>query len=45
MEKMAMISDPNWAPPKSEVIILTEGTFDEVVNKEPIMLVEFFAPW
>jgi len=45
IEKMAALSDPNWEPPKSEVIVLTEASFDEVVNKEPIMLVEFFAPW
>lgn len=29
----------------SDVIDLTPDTFDEVVNPDPLMLVEFFAPW
>lgn len=29
----------------SDVIDLTPDTFDEIVNPEPLMLVEFFAPW
>lgn len=29
----------------SDVLSLTEKTFDDVVLKEPLMLVEFFAPW
>jgi len=45
VEKMKELSDPNWTPPKSEVIELTTANFDETVNKQPIMLVEFFAPW
>ena len=42
---MKELSDPNWAPPKSEVIELTTDSFDEIVNNQPMMLVEFFAPW
>jgi len=45
VEKIKELSDPNWSPPKSEVIELTTDTFDSMVNKEAIMLVEFFAPW
>ena len=45
VEKMKELSDPNWAPPKSEVIELTTDSFDEIVNNQPMMLVEFFAPW
>ena len=45
VEKMKELSDPNWTPPKSEVLELTTTDFDETVNKQPIMLVEFFAPW
>ena len=29
----------------SDVISLTSSNFLSVVNKEPLMLVEFFAPW
>lgn len=29
----------------SDVIILTQDNFDEVINSEPLSLVEFYAPW
>ncbi len=29
----------------SDVISLTTATFEEVVNPESLILVEFFAPW
>ena len=45
VEKMKELSDPNWAPPPSEVLELTVDTFDSVVNGAHIILVEFFAPW
>jgi len=45
VEKMKELSDSNWAPPKSEVIELTTDNFEEIVNNQPMMLVEFFAPW
>ncbi|XP_071957938.1 protein disulfide-isomerase A4-like [Antedon mediterranea] len=38
-------ADPSWAPPPEAVITLTDATFDEVVNKEELILVEFYAPW
>lgn len=45
VEKMKELSDPNWAPPASDVIELTTANFDETTNNQQIMLVEFFAPW
>ena len=45
VHKMKELSDPNWTPPASTVLELTTAGFDEFVNKQPIMLVEFFAPW
>ena len=38
-------ADPNWKPPPKEVIVLTEGNFTEITNREELMLVEFYAPW
>lgn len=38
-------ADPNWKPPPETVITLTGETFDDVVSKETLMLVEFYAPW
>ncbi len=29
----------------SDVISLTASSFESVVNPEPLILVEFFAPW
>lgn len=29
----------------SDVISLTAATFEDTVSAEPLMLVEFFAPW
>lgn len=29
----------------SDVISLTSSNFDAIVNPEPLILVEFFAPW
>jgi len=29
----------------SDVLNLTHETFDSIVNTEPLILVEFFAPW
>jgi thioredoxin-like negative regulator of GroEL len=33
------------AADESDVIDLTPDNFSSVVEKEPLMLVEFFAPW
>lgn len=38
-------SDPNYKPPAEEVISLTGDNFQEIVSKEDLMLVEFYAPW
>ena len=34
-----------FADGESDVLTLTTSNFDEVVNPEPLILVEFFAPW
>ncbi|XP_033097687.1 protein disulfide-isomerase A4-like [Anneissia japonica] len=38
-------ADPSWTPPPEAVITLTDDNFDEMVNKEELILVEFYAPW
>ncbi|RWS16392.1 Protein disulfide-isomerase A4-like protein [Dinothrombium tinctorium] len=38
-------ADPNYVPPKDAVLVLTKENFTEIVNKEDIILVEFYAPW
>lgn len=38
-------ADPNYKPPPEVVVTLTQENFDEVVPKEDLMLVEFYAPW
>jgi len=38
-------ADPSWKPPPDAVITLTSTDFDEITNREPLMLVEFYAPW
>jgi protein disulfide-isomerase A4 len=38
-------SDPNFKPPAEAVITLTADNFPDVVSKEDLMLVEFYAPW
>eukprot|EP00050_Salpingoeca_kvevrii_P003011 m.210956 g.210956 ORF g.210956 m.210956 type:complete len:368 (+) comp10743_c0_seq6:348-1451(+) len=37
-------ADPAWEPPAERVVSLTAETFDDFVA-QPIVLVEFFAPW
>jgi len=38
-------SDPNYKPPPSAVVDLTEGGFKDFINDNDLSLVEFFAPW
>ncbi|EDO32930.1 predicted protein [Nematostella vectensis] len=45
VEYMKKQSDPNWKPPPVAALTLTKENFTEVVNRESLMLVEFFAPW
>ena len=36
---------PGWEPEPDAVLTLTKDDFDEVVENEKLMLVEFYAPW
>ena len=38
-------ADPNWAPPPSAVIKLTNDNFTKVAKTKELMLVMFYAPW
>lgn len=42
---MEKIAAPDWEPEPDAVVTLTKHNFHEVVNKEELMLVEFYAPW
>ena len=45
IDTLVEMSDPNWAPPPSDVIVLTEENCDEIVPSEDFIIVEFYAPW
>lgn len=44
-EHMKQRSDPDWKPAKEVVISLTSENFDDTVNNEHLLLVEFYTPW
>jgi protein disulfide-isomerase A4 len=43
--KVKELTDPNYKPPPSEVVVLTTENFREFVDSNVISLVEFYAPW
>lgn len=45
VEYMKERASPKWEPEPEAVLTLTKDDFDEVVNNEELMLVEFYAPW
>ncbi|KAK3739455.1 hypothetical protein QZH41_017293 [Actinostola sp. cb2023] len=45
VEYMKERADPNWKPPPPAVLTLTTHNFYETINKESLVLVEFYAPW
>ncbi|XP_028412228.1 protein disulfide-isomerase A4-like [Dendronephthya gigantea] len=45
VEYMKERADSEWKPPPQAVITLGKDNFTNFVNKEPLMLVEFYAPW
>ncbi|XP_025093712.1 protein disulfide-isomerase A4-like isoform X2 [Pomacea canaliculata] len=42
---MKVIASPDWKPEPEAVVVLTQENFTEVVSREELMLVEFYAPW
>jgi len=45
IDELVKMSDPEWAPPPSDVIVLNNDNFDEIVPNEDFIIVEFYAPW
>ena len=45
IDDLVKMSDPEWAPPPSDVIVLNNDNFDEIVPNEDFIIVEFYAPW
>eukprot|EP00088_Acartia_fossae_P059160 TRINITY_DN6994_c0_g1_i2.p1 TRINITY_DN6994_c0_g1~~TRINITY_DN6994_c0_g1_i2.p1 ORF type:complete len:684 (+),score=152.98 TRINITY_DN6994_c0_g1_i2:49-2100(+) len=45
IEYMKRQADPNWKPPPSVVLTLTQDNFTKVAKAESLMLTMFYAPW
>nr|KAG5714340.1 hypothetical protein BaRGS_018557 [Batillaria attramentaria] len=45
VEYMKKRASPDWQPDPDAVQVLTMSNFTEVINREELMLVEFYAPW
>jgi thioredoxin-like negative regulator of GroEL len=45
VDHMMALADPNWAPPPSALVTLTESNFTDYVKKVKLSLVMFYAPW
>ena len=45
MDTLIAMSDPEWVEPPSDVLVLDKDNFDETVNSEDFVIVEFYAPW
>ncbi len=42
---MMALNDPNWVPPPSAVLTMTNDNFTKFVKAEKLSLVMFYAPW
>jgi len=38
-------SSPDWKPPPEAMLVLTKDNFTEIVEKEELIVVMFYAPW
>ncbi|XP_071811453.1 protein disulfide-isomerase A4-like isoform X3 [Apostichopus japonicus] len=38
-------ASPSWKPPPEVVVSLNKDNFDTFVNSQPLVLLEFYAPW
>lgn len=45
VEYMKREADPNYKPPPSLVVVLTQDNFTDWVDKQALALVEFYTPW